>query len=145
MTRGSELLERTSVATPAIDAFRRYREQILADAASDARLLALCWWRLASLLGVDPAELTQFVAPDDAASDAEVADLGRWTTSDRFSARDRAVLSFAEQWLLDPSLTTDEQCLALREALGDEAAAAFTLWLSVVEASLRVELALSAR
>ena len=51
------------------------------------------------------------------------------------------MLEFAEQWLLDPSAMTDEQCAALRAELGDEGAVAFTYGISVVEALLRTELA----
>lgn len=106
--------------SPVADAIRRYEEAIHADPATDARLLSLCRQRCAALLGGVPASLPEL------------------------TPREAVALEFAEQWLIDPGAMTDEQCAALREALGDEGAVAFTYGVSVVEALLRTELALGA-
>jgi alkylhydroperoxidase family enzyme len=104
--------------SPVCDALQRYEDAIHADPATDQQLLALCRSRFAMLLG------------------------GAGHTVPELSAREQTALEFAEQWLLDPSAMTDEECAALRAALGDEGAAAFTFGISVVEALLRTELAL---
>jgi alkylhydroperoxidase family enzyme len=100
------------------DALQRYEDAIHADPATDNRLLALCRSRFVTLLG------------------------GNSPAVPELTAREQTALEFAEQWLLDPSAMTDDQCAALRTALGDEGAAAFTFGISVVEALLRTELAL---
>jgi alkylhydroperoxidase family enzyme len=104
--------------SPVHEALQRYEDAIHADPASDERLLALCRSRFATLLG------------------------GVGHAVPELTEREQTALEFAEQWLLDPSGMTDAQCLALRSALGDEGAAAFTFGISVVEALLRVELVL---
>ncbi|MDX6284729.1 MAG: hypothetical protein QOG53_214 [Frankiales bacterium] len=105
--------------SPVREALQRYEDAIHADPATDDRLLALCRSRFATLLGG-----TGHAVPPT------------------LTAREEIALEFAEQWLLDPSAMTDEQCAAVRAALGDEGAAAFTFGISVVEALLRTELAL---
>ena len=104
--------------SPVHEALQRYEDAIHADPATDEPLLALCRSRFATLLGGTSQAVLEL------------------------TAREQTALEFAEQWLLDPSAMTDEQCAELRAALGDEGAAAFTYGISVVEALLRTELAL---
>jgi alkylhydroperoxidase family enzyme len=131
--------------TPAAASLRAYRDAVWRDPATDPALLELCRLRLAQLLGADPSSAPPHPAAAEAGLDPEkLAELARWPTSERFSARDRAALAFAEQWLFDPSGMTDDDCARLRAALGDAGCAAFTMGLALVEALLRFELALGA-
>ena len=104
--------------TPAGAALDAYVAAVWADPLTDVQRLELCRRRMAHLLGMAPEP----VEPRDEA--------------------DRAALAFAEQWLLDVSGVTDDDCARLRAALGDDGCAAFTLGLSLVEARLRIDLAL---
>ena len=134
-----ELLE----LTPAAATLRAYRDAVWSDPAGDPLLLELCRLRVAQLLGLDPAALARHPAALRAGLDeAQVGELSRWPTSARFAARERAALAFAEQWLLDPGGMRDEDCAALRTQLGEPGCAAFTMGLALVEATLRLELAL---
>ena len=129
--------------TPAAATLRAYRDAVWSDPAGDPALLELCRLRIAQLLGIDPAALTRHpVALAAGLVDADVGELSRWPTSARFAARQRAALAFAEQWFLDPSAMRDEDCAVLRGALGEPGCAAFTLGLALIEATLRLELAL---
>lgn len=129
--------------TPAAPALLAYRERVWSDPAGDPLLLELCRLRMAQLLGLDAAALARHPAALRAGlDDARVADLPRWPTSPLFAARERAALAFAEQWLLDPGAMRDEECAALRAAIGETGCAAFTMGLALVEATLRLELAL---
>jgi alkylhydroperoxidase family enzyme len=110
--------------SPVAAHLQRYEDAIHRDPRTDEQLLTLCRDRFATLLGAD----------NDATSQVRQA----------HTDRERVVLEFAEQWLLDPSGMTDEQCAALRSELGDEGAVAFTYGIAVVEALLRTELALGA-
>ena len=73
---------------------------------TDARLLDLCRLRVAQMVGA---------RVETAGADEQLlADLEGWRSSSAFSDRERATLSFAEQYHLDHHLITDEQ----KEALG---------------------------
>jgi alkylhydroperoxidase family enzyme len=109
---------------PVAAAIQRYEDAIHRDTQTDEKLLSLCRNRFATLLGASSSS----TSPETQAR----------------TDRERVVLEFAEQWLLDPAGMTDEQCAALRSELGDEGAVAFTYGISVVEALLRTELALGA-
>lgn len=131
--------------SPAADTLRAWDVAVWRDPATDPLLLELCRLRVGQMLGLDPR--TRPLAPAAAAAgldDATIADLPRWPTSDRFGARERAALAFAEQWVLDPSGMTDDDCAALRGAIGEPGCAAFTMGLALSEAMLRLELALGA-
>jgi len=129
--------------SPAADTLRAWDVAMWRDPATDPLLLELCRLRIGQMLGLDPR--TRPVSPAAVAAgldDATIADLPRWPTSLRFGARERAALAFAEQWLFDPSGVTDDDCAALRGAIGDPGCAAFTMGLALSEAMLRLELAL---
>ena len=131
--------------SPAAETLRAYDVAVRRDPATDPLLLELCRLRLAQLLGLDPR--TRPRAPAAVAAgldDAWIAELPRWPTAERFGVRERAALAFAEQWFLDPSGVTDDDCAALRTAIGEPGCAAFTMGLALSEAMLRVELALGA-
>jgi alkylhydroperoxidase family enzyme len=129
--------------SPAANALRAYEVAVWRDPATDPLLLELCRLRLGQMLGLDP-RTRPLAAPAVAAGldDARIAELPRWPTSSRFGARERAALAFAEQWFLDPGGMTDDDCAALRTAIGEPGCAAFTMGLALSEAMLRLELAL---
>lgn len=132
--------------SPAADTLRAYEVAVWRDPATDPLLLELCRLRIGQMLGLDPA--TRPLAPAALAAgldDTWIAELSRWPTSGRFGARERAALAFAEQWFLDPSGMTDDDCAALRTALGEPGCAAFTMGLALSEAMLRLELALGVK
>ncbi len=129
--------------SPSAATLRAYRDAVWADPATDARLLELSRLRIGQLLGLDPR--TRPLDPRAVAAGlnrSAVEDLARWPTSPLFDERERAVLAFTEQWFLDPSGVTDDDCAAMRAALGEPGCAAFTMGLALSEALLRLELAL---
>lgn len=138
-------LDELLALSPAADSLRAYAVAVWRDPATDPLLLELCRLRLGQMLGLDPA--TRPLAPAAVAAGldpARIAELPRWPTSPLFGARERAALAFAEQWFLDPSGMTDDDCATLRAAIGEPGCAAFTMGLALAEAMLRLELALGA-
>jgi alkylhydroperoxidase family enzyme len=84
------------------EVYARLREILtLAWQMSDARLLDLCRLRLAQLVGAR-AEIAG-VNPE------RLADLEDWRSSRRFTDRERAALSYAEQYHRDHKQITAEQ------------------------------------
>ena len=132
--------------SPAADTLRAYEVAVWRDPATDPLLLELCRLRLGQLLGIDPR--TRQLAPSAITAgldDGTIADLPRWPNCDRFGARERAALAFAEQWFLDPGGMTDDDCATLRSAIGEPGCAAFTMGLALSEAMLRLELVLGVK
>ncbi len=111
----------------------------------DPRLFELVRVRIAQLLRCD-AELrtrtldAQAVGVDEALLDA----LPTWPTSDRFDERDRVVLGWVEQWVLDVKGITDDQAARVREQFSDAELAQLTLALASFEAAIRARTALEA-
>jgi hypothetical protein len=101
--------------------------------ATDAPLLAICRDRAAMLLRHGPT--IDGMSADD--RDA----LSTWTTSDRFSTRDRAALAFTEQYVIDVASLTDAQATELRKHLGNDGLVNFVNALLVVEQRMTLELA----
>lgn len=69
--------------------------------------------------------------------------LDNWYSSDSyggssFSDLERAVLAFVEQFILDPSLITDEMAAGLEHELGTSGVVNFTTAVASYEASLRL-------
>ena len=142
---GATDLDAVLALTPAAAAFRRYRDAVWSDVAADPLLLELCRLRMAQLLGRDATTLPRHPEATTAGlTDDHVRALAGWPSDPRFTERHRAALAFAEQWLLDPHATTDDDCARLRAHLTDAECAAFTMGLAVVEAVLRLEAVLDA-
>jgi hypothetical protein len=104
--------------------------------AVDRELLAICRDRVAVLLRHAPTL--------DAMTDTARTDLTAWTTSDRYSARDRAALAFTEQYVLDVASLSDALAGDLRDHLGDEGFVNFVNALLVIEQRMTLELAFDA-
>jgi alkylhydroperoxidase family enzyme len=111
--------------------------------ATDPIPLELCRLRMATLLDF-PGEQTRRTARARAAGLAEdtIAELPQWPSSSRFGARERACLSFAEQFVVDANGVTDEQVADITSHLGPDGCYAFVQALSMVETFLRACLTL---
>jgi alkylhydroperoxidase family enzyme len=108
---------------------------------TDPVLLELCRLRIATLLGF-PAEQARRTARARALEESKVAELAAWPTSPRFTARERACLTLAEQFVVDASGVTDEHVAGVSDHLGPEGCYAFVQALSVVETFQRACLTL---
>jgi alkylhydroperoxidase family enzyme len=110
---------------------------------NDPVLLELARLRIATLLG-NAAELTRRTtrAREAGLTDAKVADLAAWPTSPRFTARERACLSFTEQFVVDANGVTDAQVADVTEHLGVAGCYTFVEAVSVLETFQRACLTL---
>lgn len=110
---------------------------------TDPVLLELCRLRMATLLG-SPAELARRTSRARTAglAEAKVAQLAAWPTSPRFTARERACLTLAEQFVIDANGVTDENVADVLDHLGPAGCYAFVQALSVVETLQRACLTL---
>jgi alkylhydroperoxidase family enzyme len=110
---------------------------------TDPVLLELCRLRMATLLGF-PAEQARRTLRARAAGldEAKVAELSAWPTSPRFTARERACLALAEQFVIDANGVTDEHVAGVADHLGPEGCYAFVQALSVLETFQRACLTL---
>ena len=104
--------------------------------ATDRELLAICRDRVAMLLGHTATVDT--IGIDDARA------LSAWSSTTKFSDRERAALDFTEQYVIDVASMTDAQAAALNAHLGDEGMVSFVNALLVVEQRMTLELALEA-
>lgn len=129
MTIGDHLA--SSDALPWLDAAYAASWKVVDD-----ELLGICRNRAAMLMRHEPT-----VA---AMSDADLAELRTWPTSDRFGPRERAAIAFTEQYLMDVATLTDAQVGELRTHLGDQGLADFVNALLVVEQRMTLELSLAA-
>ncbi len=102
--------------------------------ATDEQLLATCRDRVAMLLRHAPTL--------DAMSSERRRELSAWTSTERFSDRERDALDFTEQYIVDVTAITDQQTERLRVHLGDEGLVNFVNALLVVEQRMTLELAL---
>ena len=111
----------------------------------DPRLMELVRLRFAQLLRAD-GELARRTPEALAAGldDATVAELPQWPTSDRFDARDRLALAWAEQWLVDIAGITDDDAAELQRAFTERELAQLTMAVAVFEMTTRACVALTA-
>ena len=117
-------------------------EQLWADAI-EAPLLELVRLRIAQILDA-PVELERRSPAAVAAGldESMVDDLSNWPTSPKFDERQRAVLSWSEQWVIDPEQITDEDAIRLRASLSDKECAVLSTALAVFESLTRTRVAL---
>ena len=96
-------------------------------------IYALCRRRLAQMNGsaVLPG------SPDPAISDDKEHALSAWWKSDLFSDLERACLTFAEQYALDPSGISDDMARRVTEALGPAGTVAFVEALAIFDGFTR--------
>ena len=100
----------------------------------DAVLVELCRVRIAQLV---ESELDQSLryrpATDAGLTEEKISALSDYVTSPLFSARERAVLEFTEQWVIQSSSITDEDCERLQEHISVHEFIYLTKALSVLD------------
>ena len=135
---GSTLVEQLSGPCPTYGAaldevIRAIWDQDVLDAAT----LELCRLRIGQLLGAEPEP--ERVDPSLAAG------LRHWSTDDRFDARLRAVLGYAEQILLDAQELSDAQAKEVIDTIGEDGFLVLTYACGVFETTQRAEMILGIR
>ena len=115
-------------------AFHEVLDAIWDQDVVDATTLELCRLRIAQMLGATPT-------PERVDADTFTA-LSRWPTDDRFDARMRVALGYAEQVLLDAQGVTDEHAATVIDALGEPGFLVLTYACGVFETTQRAELVL---
>jgi alkylhydroperoxidase family enzyme len=110
----------------------------------DAVLLEFVRIRIAQLVQA-PAEVARRTPEAVAAGldEATVADLASWPTSPRFDDRDRAVLAWTEQCVLDASVLSDDDAAMLTAVLSQSECATLMYALALFEALARTRAALA--
>jgi alkylhydroperoxidase family enzyme len=144
---GETALDRVFGLTPAAyDAYRDLDRALWDPALVSPALLELCRLRIAELVGCD-AELP--VRHDQAAAAGltteKIDDLRQWPTSAHYTDTDRAVLNFAEKFVIDASSVDDDDCTVLRAHLSDPEIAALTTAVALFDAMARFQVALGVR
>jgi alkylhydroperoxidase family enzyme len=105
-------------------------------AAVDHRLLELCRVRVAQLLGCDDEANARTSGVEVSADEA--AAVSRWPTSPCFDARDRAVLAWCEQFVIDVASMDDATVAAVKDHVGDGGLIDLTSALLVIEQRQRL-------
>lgn len=125
--------------------FAELERQIWRAPALDPALAELVRLRVAKLVGCAPALVER--TPEARAAgqtEAKVNALAAWPTSPLFTARERAVLAFAECYVMDAHAVTDELCERLNEQFTPAELAALTFAVAVFDAKARMRTALGA-
>jgi alkylhydroperoxidase family enzyme len=117
--------------------------QLWDDATIGAPLMELIRIRIAQILQA-PAEIDRRTPAAVAAGldETKAEQVGSWPTSPSFDERERAVLSWSEQWVIDPEEITDDDAARLRAVLDDKECAALSTVLAVFESLTRTRVAL---
>jgi alkylhydroperoxidase family enzyme len=111
----------------------------------DPRLFELVRVRIAQLLRCE-AEIRARTPEAQLAGFDEslVSALPSWPSSDRFDERDRVVLGWVEQWVLDVKGISDDDAARVKELFTEAELAQLTLALASFEAAIRARAALEA-
>jgi alkylhydroperoxidase family enzyme len=107
------------------------------DGRVDPVLLEVCRVRIATLHRCGP-ELAKHRADIGAKRDA----IAQWPTSPLFSATERALLRFAEQYVIDAQGVADADAAGVTAVLSGPEVAAFTIAIGTFDATCRFTLAL---
>lgn len=126
-------------------ALRAVETELWAQDVLDPVSLELCRLRIAQLLRCDVASTERTPSAVVAGLDeAMVESLSRWSTDDRFDARRRACLGYAEQLLIDAQGVTDEHAAAVIDAIGEGGFLVLTYACGLFETTQRARLVLGA-
>ena len=126
-------------------ALRAVETELWAQDVLDPVSLELCRLRIAQLLRCDGALAERTPAAVAAGLDeGMVAALSRWATDDRFDARRRACLGYAEQLFIDAQGVTDEQAAAVIATIGEGGFLVLTYGCGLFETTQRARLVLGA-
>ena len=116
------------------DAWSRFASMFWTEALVDPVLLELCRLRIAQLNGAAwPAARRMSEARDAGLTEERIGALDGWWKSDRFDAREKACLRFAEQFALDADGIADAEAAAVRAELGDPGMVAFVEALAIFD------------
>lgn len=133
----STLLDQVAARRPAYGAaLAEVQAALWEQDVLDAETLELCRLRIGQLLGAGPAP----ERVDHALADA----VARWPTDARFDARQRMVLGYAEQVLIDAQEVTDAQVVAVVDAIGEDGFLVLTYACGFFETTQRAEMVLAA-
>lgn len=114
--------------------------------ALDPVVLELCRLRIAQLLGSGAALRERTPAASAAGlSEATVAALPGWPSSEEFDDRQRTCLGYAEQVLMDAQGVTDEQAADVMAAVGEGGFLVLTYACGFFETTQRARLVLGER
>ena len=105
-------------------------------AAVDTRLLELCRVRAAQLIGCEVEAAAR--TPGCGVDDEVIGGVGQWPTSMDFDERDRAVLAWCEQFVIDVASMSDQQVAEVARWLGDDGVVDLTNAFLVIEQRLRL-------
>ena len=120
-----------------------FQDELWRDHGVDPVTLELCRLRIAMLHGAEAARQRRSPAAVQAGLDeARLAALSRWESDPRFTAKERACLALAEQFVLDPSGIDDALFAPARDALGEAATVALLEALAVFDGFTRFEVVL---
>jgi len=141
---GDTALDRVFGLTPAAyEAFREVDGALWDPARVDPALVELCRLRIAQLMGCDAElDVRHDQARDAGLTEEKINQLRQWPTSPRYSDTDRAVLNFAEKFVIDASIVDDDDCAALRAHLSDPEITALTTAIALFDAMARFQVAL---
>lgn len=125
------------------EAYDCFAVRLWRDHLVDPIVLELCRLRIAQLLGDRPA-LARRTPEAIAAGLDEVAisALASWPTSAFISARQRAALGVAEQFVIDPHGVSDAMVAELRAHVGDAGVVALTTALGLFDGFTRMRITL---
>lgn len=122
---------------------RAFEGELWRDHGVDAPTLELCRLRVGMMHGCGAAQARRTPAAVAAGLDeSRVAALSTWESDPRFSARERACLALAEQFVLDPSGMEDALFTPVRDALGEAGAVTLLEALAVFDGFTRFEVLL---
>lgn len=134
---GSTLLEHVAARRPAYGAaLADVRAALWEQDVLDAQTLELCRLRIRQLLGASPT--SELVDPTLAGAVAQ------WPTDARFDARQRTILAFAEQVLIDAQDVTDAQVEEVVATIGEDGFLVLTYACGFFETTQRAEMMLAA-
>jgi alkylhydroperoxidase family enzyme len=148
MTRLTTLAEGPTELDRVWNRRQRYYELFLDDYNASIRrldpvLVELCRVRIAQLVeSTFDQSLRYRRAAEAGLSEGKVQALAEYPTSDLFSPRERAVLEFTEQWVIQSSSISDEDCRRLQEHLSAEEFIFLAKALSVMDQFARANSAL---
>jgi alkylhydroperoxidase family enzyme len=126
-------------------ALKAVERALWAQDALDPVTLELCRLRIAQLLRCTDALAERTPTAVAAGLDkAMVEVLPRWSTDDRFDARLRACIGYAEQLLIDAQGVTDEQAATVIAAVGEGGFLVLTYGCGLFETTQRARLVLGA-
>jgi alkylhydroperoxidase family enzyme len=144
LTSGDTVLDRVVNHRPDYaQAMKDVETALWSQNVIEPELLAICRLRVQQLL--DSSNQTQPALPVTTLDKNRIEALAEWPVSPLFDERQRAVLGFAEQLLVDAQGVTDEQAAHLTEIVGESGFLVLAYACGFFETTQRAELLLARR